>query len=186
MKSDYPFLGQGRIMKTQTQIELTDTAARITNIDFTDPESGLTTVDFEWGGPDDRQMGDFELPPMGGYEADDFSLVDFGTDGNAGRSGWCIFQEGINKGWRVGDTIPLIRELRIEELVIDEIGEVHGAKPDRGGGCVDVSFHYEINGEPDGYETDRVNVSHKIIKDDGSYDQNKIYKEVWDSISKGN
>jgi len=88
-------------------IELSDKTARITGIEVNDTESGMTTVEFEWGGPDDMGLSDFELPPMGGYEPDDFRFIECGTNGNAGRSGWCIFEEGINRGWRIGDTIPV-------------------------------------------------------------------------------
>jgi len=81
-------------MKT---IKLTDKEARISKIE-TDAD-GLITVSLVWGGPNDNQMEAFDIDQMGG-------VMSYGTNGNAGRSGWVIL-DGMNPGWNVGDIIPL-------------------------------------------------------------------------------
>jgi hypothetical protein len=75
-------------MKT---INFNDTEARISNIDG-------STVELEWGGPDDRMVYEFDLSKLG-------KVAEYGTNGNAGRTGWAILDGPCNLA--VGDTIPL-------------------------------------------------------------------------------
>lgn len=64
------------------------------------------------------------------------------------------------------------------DIVIDKISSVHGEYP----GSVDVSFHREGGslglGGRDGFENQRVPLSAKIIKADGSVDQDQVIAEV--------
>lgn len=77
-------------MKT---IELTDRAARISNITET---NGVWTVNLEWGGSSDRTINDFNLSPLGAVT---------GSGGNL-CGGWAVlYGEPL---LQVGDTIPLL------------------------------------------------------------------------------
>tara|TARA_B100001245_G_C22808117_1_gene389283 strand:- start:156 stop:662 length:507 start_codon:yes stop_codon:yes gene_type:complete len=159
-------------MKTKT-IKLTDKEARIVSIEINDPESGQTTVTFEWGGPDDRDIAEFDVLSLCGET--DFTWVDCDENSVAKRSAWVIYQQGINEGWRVGDTVPLINR----EFIIEDIGIPHGVKPDRGGGEVEVKTHYLVNGVEDEHETHRITLSHAVVDDDGEIDLDQVSREVW-------
>ena len=92
-------------------IELTDREARIKSIEINDYESGQTTVIFEWGGPNDRDIAEFDILSLCGET--DYTWVDCDENSVAKGCAWVIYQQGINNGWRVGDTVPLIKEQEV-------------------------------------------------------------------------
>ena len=159
-------------------IELTDREARIKSIEINDYESGQTTVIFEWGGPNDRDIAEFDILSLCGET--DYTWVDCDENSVAKGSAWVIYQQGINDGWRVGDTVPLINV----EFIIEDIGMPYGVKPDRGGGEVEVRTHYLINGEEDQHETHRITLSNEIVGDDGEVDLDQVNREVWSAFEK--
>ena len=157
-------------MKT---IMLTDKEARIASIEIDDHESGQTTVTFEWGGPDDRDVVDFDVLSLSGESH--FRDITWDSESTGKRNAWVIYHDGINSGWKVGDTIPLLHR----EFVIEEIGVPHGVKPDRGGGEGEVKTHWLVNGVEDGHETHRITLSHAIFDDQGEVIFDQVDREVW-------
>ena len=92
----------------KTEIQLTDTEARISSIE---DNGGVITVNLEWGGPDDRDVYDFDLARIGDVAAQGANL----------RTGWVVL-EGPCK-LEEGDTIPLEPQ---EPLRITKVSSVFG------------------------------------------------------------
>jgi len=92
----------------KTEIQLTDTEARICKIEDT---GGVITVNLDWGGPDDREVYDFDLARIG----------DVAAQGGNLRTGWVVL-EGPCKV-KEGDKIPLEPQ---EPLRITKVSAVFG------------------------------------------------------------
>jgi hypothetical protein len=76
------------------QIEMKDTEARIVEIDR---EAGIVTL--EWGGPEDREVYDFDLDKLG-------EVMSHGEDNQSGRKGWVSLKGDCKLA--VDDLIPLV------------------------------------------------------------------------------
>ena len=84
---------------------------------------------------------------------------------------------------KAGELARAMGWLGFEELVIDEISDVHGEWP----GNVDVSFHFEYELESEAHMWDRIALSEKTSKWDGDelvYDHEQIGKEVMERLAK--
>ena len=76
-------------------IHLTDTAARIASIEHNHP---CALAALEWGGPDDRDISDFDLPQLG-------AILNRGMERMRARAGWVLLAGPCSLN--VGDSIPL-------------------------------------------------------------------------------
>ena len=76
-------------------IHLTDTAARIASIEH---NHTCALAALEWGGPDDRDISDFDLPQLG-------AILNRGMERMRARAGWVLLAGPCSLN--VGDSIPL-------------------------------------------------------------------------------
>ena len=64
------------------------------------------------------------------------------------------------------------------KFVIDKITEPFGSYP----GAVEISFHWEKDGERDGFETRRVFLNDEVIQEDGSYNADIVRYQAVNSL----